>query len=55
MIERTRTEVTRIKSNKGDVILQRDKVGAGGIVERRDIVMFTPSVSVREDNLCLLS
>ena len=32
-----------------------DTIGPGGKVERRDIVMFTPSVDLPEDELCTQS
>ena len=38
----TRCEVKQSPSTKGDVILTKDKIGPGGELKERHIVMFTP-------------
>lgn len=53
--DQTRTEVRRLPSRLGDVILQRDTKGPSGQVVHRETTMFVPRIQTREDELCLQS
>lgn len=51
--EQTKTEVRRLTSSLGDVILQRDSVSATGTIVHRETTMFVPKIVTKEME-CLL-
>lgn len=55
MLTLSRSEVTRIPSRLGDVILQKDTKTIRGEITHREIVMFVPTIKVKDEDLCTQS